>query len=71
VSKIGTSRICHKFEIYILVCVVKKIPILRRKMALETDQRIRLMNDIIHGIQTIKMYTWENSFIKLVETARR
>ncbi|KAJ3617727.1 hypothetical protein MTP99_006822 [Tenebrio molitor] len=57
-------------SVFLQICVVKKIPILRRKMALETDQRIRLMNDIIHGIQTIKMYTWENSFIKLVETAR-
>ena len=43
----------------------------RKEVALKTDYRIRLMNDIVVGIQVIKMYTWEKTFIKLVEAARK
>jgi ATP-binding cassette subfamily C (CFTR/MRP) protein 4 len=32
---------------------------------------MRLMNEIVSGIQVIKMYAWEKPFAKLVEMARR
>ncbi|EFA03656.1 probable multidrug resistance-associated protein lethal(2)03659 [Tribolium castaneum] len=43
----------------------------RRRTAQKTDNRIRLMNEIICGIKIIKMFTWEKPFSKLVEMARR
>ncbi|XP_038209551.1 uncharacterized protein LOC119830563 [Zerene cesonia] len=43
---------------------------IRRKVAQRTDRRIKLMSEIINGIQVIKMYAWEKSFQKLVTLAR-
>lgn len=36
-----------------------------------TDSRIRIMNEIIQGIQTIKIYAWEKPFGKFVDRIRR
>lgn len=36
-----------------------------------TDARIRIMNEIIQGIQAIKMYAWEKPFAKIVDKIRR
>ena len=44
---------------------------LRFKSARVTDQRVRIMNEVISGIRVIKMYAWEYAFRKVVTKLRR
>ncbi|KAG9509318.1 Multidrug resistance-associated protein 4, partial [Fragariocoptes setiger] len=44
---------------------------IREKTAIRTDERIRLMNEIVPAMRVIKMYAWEKPFAKLVDIARR
>ncbi|XP_037945079.1 multidrug resistance-associated protein 4 [Teleopsis dalmanni] len=61
--------------------LVKTIPVqtglsklaskLRLKIAERTDARVGIMNELVQGIQVIKMYAWEKPFQAVVAEARR
>ncbi|KAF9415298.1 hypothetical protein HW555_007047 [Spodoptera exigua] len=43
----------------------------RRGTAVKSDERVRLMKEIILGMEVIKMYTWEQPFRKIIDIVRR
>lgn len=53
------------------VILARIIAPLTLKLAERTDNRLGLMNQVITGLQVIKMYVWEIPFNKLVERARK
>ena len=59
--------LCLLFQTYISKKIFQK----RRQIALKTDKRVCLVNDVVSGIRAIKMYAWEDYFIEVIEKARR
>lgn len=75
---------CHKRQLnsiqsFLLFRSLYPISVLMGKMTANyryhlvghTDARIRIINEIIQGIQTIKFYAWEKPFANIVDQIRR
>ncbi|XP_063633563.1 ATP-binding cassette subfamily C member 4-like [Cydia splendana] len=45
--------------------------VLRGKIAKRTDERVKVMSELVNGVQVIKMYAWEKPFEKLVDKLRK
>ncbi|VVC94182.1 unnamed protein product [Leptidea sinapis] len=43
----------------------------RGKIAKRTDQRVKVMSELVNGVQVIKMYAWEKPFEKIVDQLRK
>lgn len=53
------------------VGLTKKIAQLFKVKAKRTDFRIKIMNELLIGIQVIKTYAWEKPFAKIVNEIRK
>lgn len=36
-----------------------------------SDKRVKVMKEILHGIQLIKMYTWELAYCRVIDKIRK
>lgn len=59
------------YNVFFLGYTGKLSAVYRKATALKTDERVRLMDEILSGIQVIKMYAWEKPFAKLIRFARK
>ncbi|XP_068901758.1 probable multidrug resistance-associated protein lethal(2)03659 isoform X2 [Tenebrio molitor] len=55
----------------IQMILFRKLFYLRMILAAKVDSRVRVLSDTINGIRSIKMFTWEKPFAKLVDNARK
>ncbi|XP_044009489.1 probable multidrug resistance-associated protein lethal(2)03659 [Aphidius gifuensis] len=73
--EVGWSAVIGMFSLLMFIPLQgwlgKTSSVLRMKTAIRTDERVRLISEIINGIQAIKMYTWEQPFSILMEKARK
>lgn len=53
------------------ICVGHQFGRVRRYLTHFTDQRITLLNEIFHGIKTIKTLAWESVFIDKISAYRK
>lgn len=49
----------------------KMIAKYRYRVIKQTDVRIRTLNEILQGIQTIKIYAWEIFFLNVIQKIRK
>lgn len=55
----------------VLAYIGKMSASFRNRTTKQTDVRVRLMNEIISGIQIIKFYAWEQNFAKVIAKIRK
>ncbi|KAK5646965.1 hypothetical protein RI129_005429 [Pyrocoelia pectoralis] len=74
-EEVGLSALLGVIVLFLFIPLqlglAKMIAKFRFKTATRTDERVRLMNEVIAGIQVIKMYTWEKPFVQFISLARR
>ncbi|WAR27474.1 MRP4-like protein [Mya arenaria] len=68
--QLGPSTLAG-FAVLLLLVPVQGYMGKLQKTAKYTDERVRLMNEIIAGMRVIKMYCWEKPFGDLVKKVRR
>ena len=67
---VAGSSIMLLVVLYIVVMTPRAAQ-LRRKAAAVTDQRLSVVNEIIPGIRTVKMYAWEDKFHNFIQGLRK
>eukprot|EP01105_Mastigella_eilhardi_P014723 TRINITY_DN3350_c0_g1_i1.p1 TRINITY_DN3350_c0_g1~~TRINITY_DN3350_c0_g1_i1.p1 ORF type:complete len:1129 (-),score=255.83 TRINITY_DN3350_c0_g1_i1:649-3834(-) len=80
---IAVSILCYEMGVYGLVAaafpffvlpvtitVARKIAARTKAFQGCTDSRVRLMNELMHGIRIIKYYAWERPFLRNISAAR-
>ncbi|KAK4880384.1 hypothetical protein RN001_008530 [Aquatica leii] len=74
-EEVGISALIGVLALFLFIPLqfglARMIARFRLQTANRTDERVRLMNEVIAGIQVIKMYTWEKPFAQFVALARR
>lgn len=50
--------------------IMKRLFGLNRKMVIYTDSRVKTINEALQGVRSVKMYTWEGSFQRIISQAR-
>ncbi|CAM1312044.1 ABCC4 (predicted) [Pycnogonum litorale] len=66
----GAGTIIFILVVPIQLVLGRKIVQIRSKVSLLSDERVKLMNDILRGMKVIKMYAWENCFAKAMSNRR-
>ena len=74
-QRLGVATLAG-FAVLILLIPVqmwmgKVFAILRRKTATLTDERVKLMSEVVNGMRVIKMYCWEKLFTDQVRDVRK
>jgi len=71
---LGTSALVGLGVMIILVpaqgFIASRLGRLRHALLAKTDQRVRIVNEILQGIRVIKYYAWEGRFAETVEDIR-
>nr|XP_056714411.1 multidrug resistance-associated protein 1-like isoform X2 [Euleptes europaea] len=52
------------------VYIAAKVKQLKKSQSKNTDQRVKLLNEILHGIKILKLYAWEPSYQKKIMNIR-
>ncbi|KAH8278513.1 hypothetical protein KR018_004323 [Drosophila ironensis] len=68
---VGVVGLLLKTTVPVQTALSKVTSVLRMRIAERTDARVGIMNELVQGIQVIKMYAWERPFQAVVAEARR